>query len=165
MTTLNKASQFLLLIALLTACASNESFDTAKEINEECYLEMQAAHTAVRLRDKGNPQAILQDSLPPITPKSSRLLRNLHDIVTEIFQYKTLNEVIYPTYRFELCSRQLQNKPYPASLAMLEKPLLNCQQQYGMDSSKQSTECVIQIIDNLNPIQLIDPAQQRAPPL
>ena len=152
-----KHSILLTTIALLGACANQERFNSAREINEECHMEMQAARTAVRLRDQGKPKSLLQDQLPPIKAGSSRLLINLHTIVTETFHYSTLNEVVYPTYRFELCLRQLQNKPYPISLAVLEQPLLNCQQQFAMQSSKQSTECVQQAMDQLSNAQLVKP--------
>ena len=159
-TVLTKHSLLLATIALLGACANQERFNNAKEINEECHMEMQAARTAVRLRDQGKSKSLLQDQLPPIKTDSSRLLINLHAIVTETFYYSTLNEVIYPTYRFELCLRQLQNKPYPTSLAVIEQPLLNCQQQYALQSSKQSTECIQHAIDQLNQQQLINPANK-----
>jgi hypothetical protein len=156
-TVLTKHSLLLASITLFGACASEESFHTAREINEECHMEMQAARTAVRLRDKGKPKSTLQSQLPPIKPESSRLLINLHDIVTETFQYTTFNEVVYPTYRFELCLRQLQNKPYPISLAVIEQPLLHCQQQYGLQSSKQSTECIQHAMDHLRQEHLVNP--------
>lgn len=154
---LTKASLPLATIALLGACASKESFNSAREINEECQIEMQAARTAVRLRDQGKPKSVLQQQLPPVNSESSRLLINLHDIVTETFQYTSLNEVIYPTYRFELCLRQLQNKAYPASLAAVEQPLLACQQQYALQSSRQSTECVQQAMDLATPQPQVKP--------
>ena len=152
-----KLSLLLTTITLLGACANQEHFNSAREINEECHMEMQAARTAVRLRDQSKPKSLLQDQLPPIKPDSSRLLINLHAIVAETYQYNTLNEVIYPTYRYELCLRQLQNKPYPKSLAVIEQPLSNCQQQFALQSSKQSTECIQHAMDQLSVEQLVIP--------
>lgn len=162
-TTLTKHSLLLVSISLLGACASKERFNTAKAINEECQVEMQAARTAVRLRDKGKAKADMQAQLPPIEPDSSRLLINLYEIVTETYQFNSLNEVVYPTYRFELCMRQLQGKAYPASLAVIEQPLLNCQAQYALQSSKQSTACILQAMDQLTPQQPNHPAAQSTP--
>ena len=152
-----KPSLLLILVSLLGACASKERFNTPQKINEECNMEMQAARTAVRLREKGKPETFMQETLPPIKPESSRLLHNLYDIVNETYQHTALNEVVYPTYRFELCMRQLQNKPYPTSLAVIEPSLIECQQQFRMESTKQSTECILQAIDELNPGDLVDP--------
>lgn len=159
-----KLSLLVTLIGLLGACASTERFNTPQKINQACNMEMQAARTAVRLRDKGKSKSFLQDTLPPIKPESSRLLHNLHDIVSETYQHTTLNEVVYATYRFELCMRQLQHKLYPVSLAVVESPLMNCQQQFAMESSQQSTECIMQAIDHLKPGDLIDPNRKTASP-
>jgi hypothetical protein len=150
-TTLIKHSLLLTTISLLGACASEERFNTARAINEECQVEMQAARTAVQLRDKGKTKADMQKQLPPIEPGSSRLLKSLYEIVTETYQFSSLNEVVYPTYRFELCMRQLQDKPYPASLAVIEQPLLNCQAQYALQRSEQSTACILQAMDQFTP--------------
>ena len=142
-----RPSLVLALISALYACASKERFNTANAINEECRLELEAARTAVRLRDQGKTQASLAEKLPAIQANSSRLLLTLHEIVTETYQYSALNEVIYPTYRFELCLRQLLHKPYPKSLASAEPGLLVCQRRYGTQSSQQSTECVQHAMD------------------
>ncbi len=139
------------LFVLLSGCASKERFTTAKEINEACQVEMQAALTAVRLRNEGKPKSALLAPLPAITEHSSRLLVNLHVIVDETYQYPALNEMIYPTYRFDLCLRALQQKPYPVSLAPVEPALLNCQRQFGLESSAQSTQCVSAAIDAYTP--------------
>ena len=152
-----KHSILLATIALLGACAGQERFNSAREINEECQIEMQAARTAVRLRDQGKPKSLLQDQLPPIKEDSTRLLINLHAIVTETFHYSMLNQVVYPTYRYELCLRQLQNKPYPNALADIEQPLLHCQHQFALQSSKQSTECIQQAMDLSSTQQLTNP--------
>jgi hypothetical protein len=158
--TLKKLCLLLVTVSLLGACASKERFNTAKAINEECQVEMQAARTAVRLRDKGKTKADMQAQLPPIEPDSSRLLINLYEIVTETYQFNSLNEVVYPTYRFELCMRQLQGKAYPASLALIEQPLLDCQDQYALQSSAQSTACILQAMDQFTPQQPHHPAAQ-----
>jgi hypothetical protein len=158
-----KQLTLLTLFVLLSACASKEHFSTAKEINEECQVEMQAALTAVRLRNEGKPKSVLLAPLPAITEQSSRLLVNLHTIVDETYQYPALNEMIYPTYRFDLCLRALQQKPYPVSLAAVEPALLNCQRQFGLESSAQSTQCVSDTINALAPGQLINPQHPQTP--
>lgn len=137
------------LCVSLIACTTPEQFHTASAINEECSLEMQSARTAVRLRDKGKPEAWLKDQLVPLSEKSSRLLINMHDIVDEAFSNKDLNETTYSTYRFELCMRQLQARPYPTSISAIKPDLLACQSEYGDKSSAGSTQCIIDAIDNL----------------
>jgi len=144
------------LVPCINACASKESFHTAEAINEECHAEMQAARTAIRLRDKGKPKSLLLEPLPQITADSSRLLVKLHAIVYEAYQYPALNEMIYPTYRFELCLRELQQQSYPVSLQVVAAGLLNCQMQYGLQSSASSTQCVSDAIDQLAPGQLVE---------
>jgi len=137
----------LLLLIWLSACSSTEHFTNAKEINEECRIEMQAALTAIHLRDEGKPKATLLKPLPAIDDHSSRLLINMYAIADETYRYPDLNDVIYPTYRFTICQRALQQKPYPLTFAMIEPALLDCQQQYGRASSAQSTQCVTDAID------------------
>jgi hypothetical protein len=136
-----------LMVMMMAACASKERFDSARAINEECQLEMQAARTAVRLRNQGKPKSELLAPLPALAENSSRLLVNLHMIVYETYQYPDLNEMIYPTYRFDLCLRTLQHKPSPDSVTLLIPDLLQCQAQFGLESSEQSTQCVSTVID------------------
>lgn len=142
-----KPSTLVLIVVLLTGCARAERFNTAQEINDECRLEMQAASTAVHLRDKGKPKSFLLEALPPVNEQSSRLLINMHAIVAEVYQYKTLNEMIYPTYRHAICLRALQHKPIPPTLTAIETDLLICQQQFGLESNEHSTRCVSSVID------------------
>ncbi len=147
------------LLLLLSACTIGERFNTPAAINEECSLEMQSARTAVRLRDKGKPYDWLKNQLVPLSEHSSRLLMNMHEILDEVFKHTELDETIYPTYRFELCMRQLQKKPYPISLAAIKPGLSVCKKTYGNKSSANSTQCVIEAIDELPETELIDPTK------
>ena len=105
-------------------------------------MDLEAARTAMRLRDQGKRQAELLQTLPPLTPESSRLLQQMYQIVEEVYAYPTLNQVIYPTYRFEYCARQLQHLPVPAQLAQIAPQLQACQNQFGNTVSAQAVACV-----------------------
>jgi hypothetical protein len=132
---------------IVSACATKKPYPSAKEINEECILEMEAARTAIRLRDKGKSQQEMAATLPPLNKDSTRLLVYLHQIVDESYRYPKLNEVIYPTYRFELCIRRLTNKPYPDDIERVYANLMECQQQYGNKASNTATRCVTAAFD------------------
>jgi hypothetical protein len=148
-----KITSCLLLLGNLlffAACATKDPYNSAREINEECIVEMEAARTAIHLRDKGKTQQEMAATLPPLNKSSSRLLVQLHQIIEESYRYPALNEVIYPTYRFELCVRQLTNKPYPADIKMAFPTLMGCQQQYGRHASTAATQCVTSALDQTN---------------
>jgi len=109
---------------------------------------MQAALTAVRLRDKDTTKSMLLEKLSPLQKDSSRLLVNMYQIVDEVYSHSWLNESIYPTYRFELCQRQLLSKPYPLALVPVLPILKQCQLKYGIEASEQATECILTGLDN-----------------
>lgn len=135
-------------LLLVSACATRDIPNTAREINEECGFEMQAARTAIRLRDKGKTKTHLQLQLPPIDKNSLRLLIKMHEITDEVYEYTQLNETIYATYRFELCQRELLNKPLPASISIVTPKLMRCQQTFGNKSSVKSTNCILAGIES-----------------
>jgi len=134
-------ASFLLLF--LSGCATRDTPNTANEINEECGFEMQAARTAVRLRDKGKTKTHLQAQLPPVDKNSLRLLKKMYEITDEVYEHTQLNETTYTTYRFELCQRELLRKPMPPSIQAVLPELLKCQQEYKMQSSVKSTKCIL----------------------
>jgi len=135
------------LFLFIYACANNEH-ESAKAINEACTFEMQAAQTAVALRNKNKPKSILLSKLTPLEKDSSRLLVNMYQIVDEVYQYRWLNEVIYPTYRFELCQRQLQYKSYPITIKPVIRMLNHCQKKFASEASEQATNCIIKGLNN-----------------
>ena len=143
----------MLLVGLLiiSACSTNKSGRTASEINRECIVEMEAARTAIRLRNNGKPQQELASSLPPLSKDSEHLLLALHQIVDESYRYAQLNEVIYSNYRFQRCIRYFTNKAYPRDLKLVYSPLMACQQQYGAKASRESTDCVSTVFNNSTP--------------
>ena len=134
-------------LLLFSACATKDPNSSAREINQECIIEMEAARTAIHLRDKGKTQQEMAATLPPLEKNSSRLLVQLHQIIEESYRYPQLNEVIYPTYRFELCVRQLTNKPYPRDIKTAFTNLMDCQQKYGMNASTKATRCVSAVFE------------------
>jgi len=140
---MSKLFPVLLFPLFFTGCAEKKPFTTANQINEECTLEMEAARTAVLLRNDGMSRENLSRTLPPLNNNSSRLLFFMHEIVEEVYKYKELNEVIYPTYRFELCSRQLTNKSYPYTITQIYPTLLACQNKFGKKASIDATNCVL----------------------
>ncbi len=135
-------------LLLVSACATRDLPNTAKEINEECGFEMQAARTAIRLRDKGKSKTHLQSQLPPIDKNSLRLLIKMYEITDEVYEHTQLNETIYTTYRFELCQRELLHKPRPTSISTVLPKLMHCQQTFGDQTSVKSTNCVLAGIEN-----------------
>lgn len=136
-----------ILLMFVNACA-NDPYDSANEINEACNFEMQAALTAIKLRDKNKSKSTLLNKLSPLKEDSSRLLVNMYQIVDEVYSHIGLNDSIYPTYRFELCQRQLLYKPYPLTIEPVLPALKQCQHQFGAKSSKQATECILNGLDN-----------------
>ncbi len=139
---MNRRNLALPLLLLFVSACANDPYDSAEEINEACSFEMQAALTAIKLRDKQKPKSLLLTKLSPLDKDSSRLLVNMYQVVDEVYAYTWLNETVYSTYRFELCQRQLLYKPYPLSIEPVLPGLKHCQQQYGTTSSEQSTRCV-----------------------
>ena len=138
----NKLAVLFILVVTIIGCAKRSDTDT-QAINEACTLEMEAARTAVLLRNKGKSKADLVQTLPPVAESSTRLLQQLHAIVEEVYTFPELNEVIYATYRFQYCVRQLQHRFVPHNLQPIYNELLACQQQYGNQASKESTVCVL----------------------
>ncbi len=138
------------LLLFVSACA-NDPYDSPKEINEACTFEMQAAQTAIKLRNKNKSKSSLLAKLTPLEKDSSRLLVNMYQIVDEVYAHSWLNETTYPTYRFELCQRQLLYKPYPLTIEPVIPLLKDCQQQYGTISSEQATNCIVNGLDNHTP--------------
>ncbi len=134
------------IILLISACANNP-YDSPKEINEACRFEMQAALTAIKLRNKDKPKSNLLAKLTPLEKNSSRLLVNMYQIVDEVYSHVELNETIYPRYRFELCQRQLSYKSYPLTIEPVLPMLKRCQQQFGSDSPEQATTCIVKGLD------------------
>jgi hypothetical protein len=133
---------------LLGACSTTNVSQTTKEINIECGLEMQAARTAVRLRDRGKPKSSLLVQLAPITQDSSRLLIKMYEITHEVYAITELNEVVYPTYRYDLCQRELLKKPVPDSIQDVLPGLMECQNKYQLKSTPKSTRCIQMAIEN-----------------
>ena len=129
---------------MLLGCAQQEQRPrSANDINEACGLEMQAARTAIRLREKNKPKTQLKQQLAPLTADSSRLLFNMHQILDEVYAHPQLNAVIYPVYRFQLCTQQLQNKLLAHNIDRNLTGLLACRAQYNTTSSNESTQCVL----------------------
>jgi len=138
-----------MIVLANAACSTTSSVQqTVEEVNIECSFEMQAARTAIRLRDKGKPESSLKAQLVPLDEKSSRLLIKMHEITDEVYAATGLNEVVYSTYRFELCQREFLQKPRPASIDAVLPDLLKCQDKYANKSSVNSTNCILAAIDN-----------------
>jgi hypothetical protein len=124
----------------LAACASDSAHDP-QAIHAECRLEMNAARTAVHLRDQGKTRQAMLNTLPPLDNDSSRLLRQMHAIVDESYRFPKLNDVVFAIYRYETCARQLQHQSSPALGSIYEK-LLDCQARFGRQASHAAVACV-----------------------
>lgn len=131
----------IIIVMTITGCAKRPD-SNSKAINEACTLEMEAARTAVILRDNGKSKTDMLHTMPPVTQDSTRLLLQMHAIVEEAYSFTQLNEVIYATYRFAYCARQLQYLPVPQHLQEIYPDLLACQQQYDKQATKPATQCV-----------------------
>jgi hypothetical protein len=127
------------IVFLLSACAHRP---TAHAIKSQCRLEMQAARTAVQLREQGKTKQAMLQSLPPLHPDSTRLLRQMYQIVEETYAYPSLNDIVYGVYRFEACARQLQLQLTPPPLQTVAPQLLACQNRFGRQVSKAAVTCV-----------------------
>jgi hypothetical protein len=132
---------FVIVAALVLAACAERSQQTDHAIQEQCRLELEAARTALQLRDEGKTKQAMLQTLPPLTPTSTRLLQQLYQIVDEVYAYPDLNQIVYGTYRFEYCAHQQRHQPVPSlqdSVAQLQV----CQGQFGMSVSKQAVDCV-----------------------
>ena len=134
-----KSGLLALSILGLNACAHDPS---AKDIKAQCRLEMDAARTAVQLREQGKDKQSMLATLPPLYPDSTRPLRQLYRIVGEVYDGPQLNDVVFGIYHFEYCVRQLQHRPVPEHYTDIAPQLKNCQLQYDRHGSKQAVACV-----------------------
>lgn len=128
-----------LIVLLLSACAHRP---TTHAIKSQCRLEMQAARTAVQLRYQGKSKQAMLQTLPPLHPDSTRLLRQMYQNVDEVYAFPDLNDIVYGIYRFETCARQLQHQLVSPPLQEVASQLLACQKQYGRQVSKDAVSCV-----------------------
>ena len=143
-------SVFLIGLFLFVSACANDPYDSPKEITEACNFELQAAFTAVKLRDKGKPKLMLLSKLGPLSKDSSRLLVNMYQIVDEIYTHNDLDTIIYPAYRYELCQRQLLFKPHPLTIKPVLPMLKQCQESKDTASAEQATECIVTGLNTFN---------------
>lgn len=123
----------------VSGCAHDPS---VRAVRTQCRLEMEAARTAVQLREQGkSKQAILQ-SLPPLHADSTRLLRQMYQFVDDTFAFPELNDSVYGIYRFEYCVRQLQHRAVPRQLQEVSRQLLACQTQLDNQTPANAVSCV-----------------------
>jgi hypothetical protein len=138
--TMTRAACLLVAALLLSACAQRHS-PTDHAVQAQCRLELEAARTAIQLREAGKTKQAMLQSMPSLTADSSRLLQQLYQIVDEVYAYPDLNQIVYGTYRFEYCAHQLRQQPVPV-LANCIAPLRVCQTQFGVTVSRQAVDCV-----------------------
>lgn len=136
-----KIKILLVIAASMTAgaCAHDPS---TRAIKAQCRLEMEAARTAVQLRVQGKSKQQMLQSLPPLHPDSTRLLRQMYQNVNDTYAFPELNDFVYGIYRFEYCVRQLQHRPVPQHLQEVSTQLLACQTQFAGHASSQVVACV-----------------------
>lgn len=103
---------------------------------------MDAARTAIQLRDKGKDKMTMLRTLPPLRAHSTRLLHQMYQIVDETYACPRLNDIVYGIYRYEICTRQLQHAPVPGSISSVYAQLQNCQSRYHRQVSSQAVACV-----------------------
>lgn len=142
-----KAVLVLLTWLLLSSCASHPGALSAREMNAECAIELQAARTAMNLRNKHKPAEFLTSQLPPNDTQATAAVKNLHEIVHEVYDNPTLTTDNYAIYRFETCLRRYRNKPRPQSVSPLISGMQTCQQQYQQKDPARYTHCIIKVMD------------------
>jgi hypothetical protein len=137
-----KTKRALVVVAALAlnACAHRPSSTHA--IQQQCRLEMEAARTAIHLRDEGKSKQDMLQTLPSLQPDSTRLLRQMYHIVDETYAAPGLNDIVYGIYRFEYCARQLQYQSAPLQFKTIVTQLQACQAQYGRQASQQAISCI-----------------------
>ena len=126
---------------ILIGCAEHPQVSN-HTIRQQCRMEMETARTAIRLRDQGKSKQEMLQTLPPLHPDSTRLLQQMYHIVDEIYAFADLNEIVYATYRFDYCARQLQRQAVPEKFQNILPQLQACQTQFGMQVSKPAMVCV-----------------------
>jgi hypothetical protein len=141
---------FLIFFAVVLAACAKQTQHSERSIQQDCRLELEAARTAVQLRDEGKSKQAMMQSLPPLTPNSTRLLQQMYHIVYEVYAFPNLNEIVYGAYRYDYCAHQLRQQPVPAQIQDIMPKLLACQTQFGMAVSKQAVDCVRAVF----PVQL-----------
>ncbi len=143
-----KTNLLLVIVAgmSLSACAHEPS---TRAIRSQCRLEMEAARTAVQLREQGKTKQDMLQTLPPLYPDSTRLLRQMYQNIDDTYTYPKLNDTVYGIYRFEYCVRQLQHKPVPKQIQEVSSQLLVCQTQFDQQASKQIVKCIREIFTNV----------------
>jgi len=131
----------LVVMALFTlaACASGP---TRHEIHHECRLEMDAARTAVQLRNKGKDKMTMLRTLPPLQQNSTRLLQQMYRIVDETYAVPGLSDLVFGIYRYEVCVRQLRHLPVPTDINAVHSQLQSCQTRFHRQVSKKLVNCV-----------------------
>ena len=152
-----KTKLVLLAAFTLGACAEGPQ-PSEHAIKQECRLELETARTAIHLRDQGKTKQAMLQTLPPLTPTSSRLLQQMYHVIDEVYAFPGLNEIVYGTYRYEYCVHQLQQQSVPRQLQDVFPHLLACQSQYGMTVSKQVVACVRAAFPNSTNTQAPVPA-------
>lgn len=136
---LRPAFLFLILCGL-GACATDAD-NVTETVHTQCRLELDAARTAVHLRDRGKSKQDMLHSLPPLHTDSTRLLHQLYAIVDETYTFPKLNDVVFGIYHYDNCTRQLRVQAMPALESIYPK-LLACQARFGRQVDKQAVSCV-----------------------
>lgn len=132
----------VLIVMVLFALAGCTSGPTRHEIHHECRLEMDAARTAVQLRNKGKDKMTMLRTLPPLQQDSSRLLQQMYQIVDETYAVPGLDDLVFGIYRYEVCARQLRHLPVPTDINTVHSQLLSCQTRFHRHASKKLVNCV-----------------------
>lgn len=145
-------TRWFLLAAGLLAVGGCASGPTRHEIRRECRLEMDAARTAIQLRNQGKDKMAMLRTLPPLHKNSTRLLHQMYQIVDETYDAPALNEIVFGIYRYELCARQLRRQPVPANISTVYPRLKSCQARFNKQVTKQAVHCV-QTVFPANPKQ------------
>jgi hypothetical protein len=113
---------------------------------------MNAALTAVELRDSGKPRQTLEAHLPPrnlasLSPTASMM----YSIIEDVYEVPEIQQFPFFFYRAETCYRRNSGEPTPPSFKSASVSVLACQRKHGGNSSYALMTCIRDAIIRASP--------------
>ena len=111
------------LVLILLTISFNASAEDS-DVCEEVYL---VAASAVNNKTKGVSKKAMKKALPPLdSSPNTELLRSMHEILDEVYDYEELDPQIYSVYRSEICFRRINEKETPTDFSLSHPKLQEC---------------------------------------
>lgn len=136
-----KIKQLGIILSGLSLCACAHT-PSDNEIKSQCRLEMEAARTAVQLREQGKTKQAMLETLPPLHSDSTRLLRVMYQSINDTYDFPNLNENVYGAYRLVYCIRRARHKNLPNKLSEVSEKLMRCQNSFGKTINGDLISCI-----------------------